>query len=292
MIHKNIFFHADDYGISSDESELILECCTHGKLNSLSVLPNSDKLIDSINKLKEFKDKVKICIHLNLVEGHCCSNPKDISLLVDLNGNFKLSFEKMLLLSYTKYKTELSRQLYIELESQINKLIIEIPFLKSIRLDSHQHFHMIPLVFNTILKIIDNNNLEVEYIRIPMEPISPFLRHPKFYLNYKPINWIKNLLLNALGRFNIKNLKNYNISTSIFFGLLLTGDMNKKYVNVLLPYFIKIANKRHSNLEVLFHPGSIKEESEFLDISKKGFVNFYTSDKRDSEREALCSIIL
>lgn len=289
-MYKNIFFHADDYGISLSESRLILECCTNGKLNSLSVLPNSNTLNDSIKELEKFKDKVKICIHLNVVEGHCCANPDDIKLLVDSNGNFKLSFEKMLLLSFTKHRHELGKQLYIELEAQINKLLTEIPFLKSIRLDSHQHFHMIPIVFNTLLKIIKNNNLEVEYIRMSMEPISPFLKNPKFYVNYKPINWIKNLLLNAFGLISMKKLKNHNIATSVFFGLVLTGNMDKKYVNELLPYFIEIANKKHSNLEVLFHPGALQNEHEFLDINKKGFVAFYTSENRNAEKEALCSI--
>lgn len=289
-MHNNIIFHADDYGISLDESKLILDCCTHGKLNSLSVLPNSPNLPDTIEELQKFKDKVKISLHLNLVEGHCCSNPKQIPLLVDNNGFFKLSFEKMLLLSYSSRKNELSDQLYIELNAQINKLISEIPFLKTIRLDSHQHFHMIPIVFNTLLNIIKNNNLDIEYIRFPMEPISPFLKNPKFYLHYRPINWVKNILLNILGHINITKIKNTNINTSVFFGLVLTGNMDKKYIEDLLPYFIKIAKKRNSDLEVLFHPGSIKKPDEFLDKNKKGFVDFYTSEGRIHEKNALCSI--
>lgn len=289
-MHNNIIFHADDYGISLDESKLILDCCTYGKLNSLSVLPNSPNLTDTIKELEKFKDKVKISLHLNLVEGHCCSNPKKIPLLVDNNGFFKLSFEKMLLLSYSKHKNELSNQLYIELNTQINKLISEIPFLKTIRLDSHQHFHMIPIVFNTLLNIIKNNNLDIEYIRFPMEPISPFLKKPKFYLHYKPINWVKNILLNILGYINITKIKNTNINTAVFFGLVLTGNMDKKYIDELLPHFIKIAKKRNSDLEVLFHPGSIKNPEEFLDKNKKGFIDFYISEGRLHEKNALCTI--
>ncbi|NFE85048.1 ChbG/HpnK family deacetylase [Clostridium botulinum] len=292
MTHKNIIFHADDYGISLAESKHILDCCTNGKLNSLSVLPNSYQLQDTITELEKFKDKVKISIHLNLVEGHCCSDPKNINLLVNDSGNFNLSFEKLLLLSYSKLKNELSNQLYIELDAQINKLLTEIPYLKSIRLDSHQHFHMIPLVFNTLLKIIKDNNLSVEYIRFPMEPISPFFKKPKFYFHYKPINWIKNILLNFLGQINLKKIQNSNINKAVFFGLVLTGDMDKKYITELLPYFIKIANKKNSDLEVLFHPGSINNPSEFLDINKKGFVSFYTSEGRIHEKETLCTINL
>lgn len=290
MIYSNITFHADDYGISLKQSKVILDCCLNGKLNSLSVLPNSPKLKSTIDELVKYRNKIKIGFHLNLVEGLCCSNPKYLNLLVDEKGYFKLSFEKLLFMSFSKYRKELKQQIYIELKSQILKLKSEMPFLNSIRIDSHQHFHMIPIVFDALLEVISDQKLNIEYIRFPKEPILPFLKTPKLYLHYNPINWIKNILLNVLASINIKKIKSSKIKYSIFFGLVFTGNMDKQYVSKLLPSFIKIADKKGLDLEVLFHPGYINNNSDFLDIRKKGFVNFYTSNGRINEKNTLCSL--
>ena len=91
-----IYFCADDYGISTASNSRIEKCLEFGTLNKISVLPNGD-----ITDLKEtFKeDRVKLALHINLVEGYPLSDPKDIDLLISKSGNFKYSFIGLLFLS-------------------------------------------------------------------------------------------------------------------------------------------------------------------------------------------------
>ena len=89
-----IYFCADDYGISKESNNRIEKCLECGVLNKISILPNGN-----ITDLKEnFNEtRVKLCLHINLVEGYPLSNPRDIDLLVSKSGNFKYFFIKLLL---------------------------------------------------------------------------------------------------------------------------------------------------------------------------------------------------
>ncbi|MDE6219323.1 MAG: ChbG/HpnK family deacetylase, partial [Lachnospiraceae bacterium] len=50
MINK-IWFHADDYGVTTEQSKRILSCYQDGVLNSISVLPNTPALRESLDIL-------------------------------------------------------------------------------------------------------------------------------------------------------------------------------------------------------------------------------------------------
>ena len=56
MFKKKIYFHADDYGRSSQISKNILSCLRFGSLNSVSIIIN--KNLKHHNKLKKLK-KIK-----------------------------------------------------------------------------------------------------------------------------------------------------------------------------------------------------------------------------------------
>ena len=46
---EHIWFHADDYGVTPEQSKRILDCYKQGVLNSISVLPNSPLLVSNIS---------------------------------------------------------------------------------------------------------------------------------------------------------------------------------------------------------------------------------------------------
>lgn len=60
---------------------------------------------------------------------------------------------------------------------------------------------MIPICYWALLEVIVEQHYKTEYIRITKEPIIPYLINISLWKTYKPVNWIKNLLLNfyALG---------------------------------------------------------------------------------------------
>ena len=151
---NQIIYHADDYAACREVSEHILECYRNGALCSLSVLPNGNALEESMELLAPVQDQIKVSIHFNLAEGHCVAEPSQVPLLVDERGMFHISFFKVLLWSFTGKRKELRREIELEMSAQLARML---PYVKSVRVDSHQHYHMIPIVLKSILKAVEQS---------------------------------------------------------------------------------------------------------------------------------------
>ena len=162
--------------------------------------------------------------------------------------------------------------------------------MKCEAIDSHQHTHMIPLIFSELLKACGEEG--IEYIRIPSEPLLPYVLSPSLYLSYRPINIIKQWLLKIFALINKKGLKKSGIKTALFMGVLFSGRMDKKRVMKVLPYYLKLAEKKNTDIELLFHPGYANRGENVMDKEKKGFNKFYFSQGRRIEFEALKEIKL
>ena len=127
-------------------------------------------------------------------------------------------------------------------------------------------------------------------MRIPKEPLLPYIKTPSLYFTYSPINIIKQWLLNFLWLINKNQAKKYSIPTSYFFGILFSGKMDEKRVNKILPKYMKIAEKDGRDIEVLFHPGYLDiSEIDFKDKSIV-FEKFYLSENRKTEFNSVMKI--
>ena len=128
----------------------------------------------------------------------------------------------------------LEKQLYNEIKAQIdfwkNKMGENTPIL----IDSHQHTHMIPLIFRTLMRVIREEDVDVEYIRIPAEPILPFIKSPSLYLTFSPVGLVKQWLLKFLNLVNRREFKKANIKSAAFMGILFSGRLTEDKINKLL----------------------------------------------------------
>ena len=283
-----IYFCADDYGISRSSNARIEECFKNGVLNKISVLPNGD-LSDFNERL--LSENIKLSLHLNLVEGCPLSKKEDVSLLVSEKGFFKYSFIGLFFLSLFGNRRLLEKQLYNEIKAQIdfweNKMGEKTPIL----IDSHQHTHMIPSVFKALVKVLKEENIKVDYLRIPAEPLMPFIKTPSLYFTYSLVNIIKQWLLNLLWLIDKKELKDFNIPTALFFGILFSGEMDQKRVAKILPQYIKLANKTSRDIEVLFHPGYLEENETDFKNKNIVFKDFYLSKNRKTEFDSVMELV-
>ena len=275
-----IYFCADDYGISKISNTRIEECLTNGVLNKISVLPNSDALDFKRRLLGE---NVKLSLHLNLIEGYPLSKKEDVSLIVSDKGFFKYSFIGLFFLSIFGNRSLLKKQLYNEIKMQIDFWKKEMGEETPILVDSHQHTHMIPLVFKTLMRVIKEENVEVEYIRIPAEPILPYIKSPSLYFKFRPIGLIKQWLLKFLKFVNRKELKKANIKSALFMGIMFSGQLTEDKINKLLPYY----KKQNENIEIAFHPGYLESRESLIDGFRQNFKKFYYSKWRRIEYDTL-----
>ena len=275
-----IYFCADDYGISKISNTRIEECLKNGVINKISVLPNSDALDFKRRLLGE---NVKLSLHLNLIEGYPLSKKEDVSLIVSDKGIFKYSFIGLFFLSIFGNRSLLEKQLYNEIKMQIDFWKKEMGEQTPILVDSHQHTHMIPLVFKTLMRVIKEENVEVEYIRIPAEPILPYIKSPSLYFKFRPIGLIKQWLLKFLKFVNRKELKKANIKSALFMGIMFSGQLTEDKINKLLPYY----KKQNENIEIAFHPGYLESGESLIDGFRQNFKKFYFSKWRRIEYDTL-----
>ena len=157
----------------------------------------------------------------------------------------------------------------------------------SISIDSHQHTHMIPLIFKTLLRVIRDEGLDVSNIRIPAEPISPYLFTPSLYFEYTPTGLIKQWLLKVLAFANRKETKKSKISSAYFMGIMFSGKLNEARIKKLLPRYLKLAERKNRDIEIGFHPGYINSTEKLIDGSRQDFSKFYYSSWRNTEYDTL-----
>ena len=271
-----IYFCADDYGLNDISSMHIQQRIDEGYLNKVSVFPNFDKIsLEEIQKEKE----VMISLHLNLVEGRCMSDPSEIDLIADNNGNFKHTFGGLFKLSLSAPK-KFETQIYKEIKAQVLQFKNLLSDACDFCVDSHQHTHMITAIFKFLIQVLTEENINVKYMRIPAEPILPFIKTPSLYLTYRPINIIKQWLLKFLWAVDKRYVGNFKISTALFLGILFSGEMDEKRISKIIPKYEKIAKKRGMDIEVLFHPGYVDKETVLKNIV---FEKFYLSENRKKE---------
>lgn len=253
------YFHADDFGRSKLISNKILYCIKYGNINSVSVMMGFDN--NSHKQIQRIKKKINFKLHLNLTERNKLTNLKNYSFL-------KLLFLP-LFFNFKKEKQIIHDLIRIQVY-EFNKFYKT----KIIKLDSHEHVHMIPWIFDLIIK--DLKILNIKEIRIPDEKFfisSKTHIFNKFYL----VNLIKLFLIKVFSYVIQNKIKNKKIKILNFTGLVYSGFQD---------YFsIKSGVKKNYNgfndIEILTHPG-FTNKTEINSFDKKYF-DYYSSIKRKEE---------
>lgn len=284
-----VIFHADDYGMTPKQSERILHCYQKGCLNRISIIPNSPHLKECVKLLPP---DLPFAIHINLAEGPCCADKEKIPRLINKSGYFKLSFLQLLLSSFIRPKS-LYKQIKEECMAQIKAVYKYENTGRKVFLDSHMHYHMIPIVFYALYtackELEKERNIKIETIRWPVEPIRPVIKNRKVWKNISGVNIIKNVVLHLCAFIDAPILEKagWKDKTAVFFGILFTGNMNLTVVKSLLSEFQKYADDCGKDLEVLLHPGWISPDE---DLPGFRFFDFQLSKKRKEESKTLLFI--
>lgn len=286
--------HADDFGESLHASEDILDCIRDGKLNSISILSNMSCFEDCVRLYREqeplFAAKPLLSVHINIMEGSCLSRAEELPDLVDGEGHFCVSWEKLFLKSFLPGRGKIQKQLKKEIKAQVTAVMEAFPECMPLRLDSHQHTHMIPIVAQALFEVIREEGWEVSYIRNAKEPLRPFLQEVSLYRSYRPVNLVKNLILNFCSFLLEGRLRKAGMEPMYLWGLVMSGCMDEKRVDKLLPRFVKLARKKGRTLEVLFHPGHVLTEEITPEFSQEDAIAFHVSQNRCIEKNAVYKV--
>lgn len=276
-------YHADDFGLFPAQSQRILDCHTHGKLNGVSVMPNSEYLDACMAMLEPVREEISLTIHLNLIEGRSLTEP--CKGLTDPEGTLGASFGGLLLHSCLPGRKKCKDWLKGEFRAQIQAVAKYLPENEPLRLDSHAHYHMVPVVFDALMEVIREDGLEVSYIRIPKEHIGLYVRHLREIHSFAPINLVKVMILNLLAWRNERKYGSYldTLEKRVFLGVFLSGRMYRENVEPLLEDAERLARKKGQKLEILAHPGGVEEPEDVERLTNRNDIAFLCSDLRRKE---------
>lgn len=284
--------HADDYAVSVHASEDLITCMQEEKLDSISVIPNMacfDRCMDMLQEVwQKLSKKPLISVHLNFMEGHCISPVEEVKDLVDEKGYFKVSWGSLVLVSYYPGRRKtIMKQLQTEIEAQIERIQASLPEGCELRLDSHQHTHMIPVVFDAMIAAIEEKQYPITFIRVAREPIVPFLKKVSLYGSYNVINIVKNVILNIYAGKVDRQLVKIGLQPTLLWGLIMTGHMDLERVQKLYPAMLQYGKHKQKQMEILFHPGTVLPTEITEEYVKAGFIEFHLSEGRKIERHAV-----
>ncbi len=287
-----IDIHADDYALSVKTSKDILELMQDGVFDSISIIPNNNCYDECMDLLKKRIEKLpflpRMSVHINLVEGLNLS---------DCSRNFgwkELFFASCNPFRRNGIKEELKREISAQLKKG-NSGIMECMDIarhtgvtcaqEHLRIDSHQHTHMIPVVKDALLECIKENNYEVEYIRNSKEPLIPFLQAGSLIPGYSLSNLIKNRVLWFFSRGWDKYELRINHTRMYLWGLVMSGKMDRDRLEKLYSSVVTNSVNNNRNLEILFHPGrmDLDELCDYIPIKTAN--DFYLSVNRDVEKD-------
>ncbi len=304
MIRTDI--HADDYALTVRTSEDMLSCMRKGELDSISIVPNMSCFQECMDMLyaeiPQLPFLPEMSVHLDFVEGRSLAGAQSVPLLVrdgsDLMG---LTWGGVFLLSYLPWKRRAAKeQLKREIRAQIGAVQAavtracgiarehDIPCAQGgLRIDSHQHAHMIPVVWEALTEVIAEDKTATEYIRNSREPLSPFVSEISLWRTYRPVNFVKNRLLALYSRRADRYGKACGMEPMYLWGLVMSGCMDLDRIRRLYPKMEAKAERDGRVLEILFHPGLALPEEVTEEIGEEAAEGFYLRRDRRTEREAV-----
>ncbi len=301
-----IDIHADDYALTPNTSKDMLECMQAGKLDSISIVPNTSCFEECMELLYERIPQLpflpKMSVHLDFVEGRSLA-PEGIAELLTKEGSslMGLSWGGLFKLSYLPWKrAQAKKQLKCEIRAQIQKVQDAVKKCREIaqqsqvrveqqglRIDSHQHAHMIPVVWEAVTEVVAEENYPLEYIRNSKELLWPFVSKVSLWKTYRPINFVKNRLLSCYSHKADRYCREHGLDQMYLWGLVMSGRMDADRIGKLYPAIAGKADKKGRTLEILFHPGATLPDEVTEEIGKEAAEDFYLTEGRKIEYQAV-----
>jgi hypothetical protein len=244
---KQLILTADDYGIAPWTNEAIARLAETGILRRISVMPNMPFWREGLDSIRIRFPHLSLGLHFCLTSGRSVLPPEKIPLLVDSDGRFMLGFTGLLRRLHGRNRSEMLRQIWLELHAQIKKME-EVGFPPQ-HLDSHQHIHMIPPIYS--LLIAQDSDKGAVPLRHSRERFPGFRRFRRRGRTWFPAGWAKWGVLSfcAMLARERQSRPGTSFPKTGYFGILDSGRMDRTAWRALLEDFPE------DPCEVNTHPG-------------------------------------
>ncbi|MFL6290580.1 MAG: carbohydrate deacetylase [Thermoanaerobaculia bacterium] len=160
---KRLIVTADDVGLHPGMTRGALAAHDGGIVTAVSVSPNGQAFEPAVELLRD-RPRLDVGAHLTLVGERPLSPPETIPSLVDPDGRLHSGYP-VFAARYALGRLH-AADLETELRAQLERLLAT--GLRVVHLNSHQHLHMLPRLFEIVLRLAQEHGISA--VRIPSEP--------------------------------------------------------------------------------------------------------------------------
>jgi predicted glycoside hydrolase/deacetylase ChbG (UPF0249 family) len=207
---------ADDFGFSPSVNEAVLRAAEFGTLNAASLMTNMPFAEEAVAAAKQRTPNLNLGLHFTLTSGAAVASKDKVHLLVDPNGHFRYGFGGLFMLLCGKNCVEVKQQIRQEFTAQLSEADrwAKAYGLLFNRLDSHQHIHVLPGIFDILY---EEANRRCWTLRIPRERFGSSGRFFRRLGAWGPVSLLKREIL-----------KHFlpPVEGPDYFGILDTGTMD------------------------------------------------------------------
>ena len=179
---KKLIVTADDFGLTPGVNRGILRAFQHGIVTSASLLVTGSAFEEAVNLARE-NPELDVGLHLTLVEEQAVLGREGLPSLVDETGRFPRTSSEFF------RRAVLGRIRWGEVEREIAAQIARFQKtgLRLSHLNSHQHLHMFPPVFQIVRRL--TRRMDNVWIR---NSAGPWRKSPGVLMR----RWVQQLGLN------------------------------------------------------------------------------------------------
>lgn len=238
---KSLIINADDFGLSYGVNSAIVSCYRAGSLSSTTLMVNMPATVEAISLAKDHPG-LGVGLHFNLSLGEPICSTDRVSSLVGSDGVFHMrgTAEKKAMCGQLR-----PEEILEELEAQWGVMLAHE--ILPTHIDSHQHIHVFPSVFDVVARFCADKNIPVRVPK-PWKPSSaiPLKRHIRMWT-------LKRMVRRNMNRWNERLATNESFA-SIFDLQIKPKDINsQRYREILLA-------EHKSPLELMIHPAEVDLE--------------------------------
>lgn len=271
-MNHSLVIAADDFGLTRGVTDTILETVDRGPVTLVSVIPNGEAVDYAIEEYAKRSERLALAVHLNLTEGQALSPASDIPLLVDKSRRFKYSVAGLwfaYLIAGSRKRQSFRAQVRREMAAQLAR-IREASGVKRLVVNGHQHVHLIPFVFDELIRLPD-----IVAVRTVREP---------FQWTWSPLALAAWCVLNMLSVRASRIARLHSVATNdSFIGFVHSGHMTEKALQRGLA-------RARGSIEALFHPGGAEPRELTAGHWSRTSIKWLHSPWRAKERETLVTI--
>jgi len=160
---KQLIVTADDYGASPEVNDAVQSCHETGILTAASLMVSGAAAADAVRRAKMLP-RLRVGLHLVLVDGKSILPMRDVPDLVDGSGNFRTDMARAGAAMF--FLPRVRRQLENEIEAQFSAFAATGLTLDHV--NAHKHFHLHPTIAELMVKFARRHG--AKGARVPLEP--------------------------------------------------------------------------------------------------------------------------